>query len=289
MSERPSQALAPTTVSNSEEGSQDITISASGEMVAKTGKGMMWLARAAFESGMYSKAFPNQYAVFIAMAKGKELGLSPMASLDSIAVINGRPSVWGDAALALCQASGELLDMTEDFDGKDCAVCTITRKGRKSPITRRFSVEDAKRAGLWGKGGPWSQYPQRMLQLRARGFALRDAFADVLRGMPTVEEARDYDIIDTTGTARPETPALTATASAMTADGSGNFRTAFTADPPDEPEPEPAPKERKPRKAKPEPEPVVQDEPEIEPEVIEQEDDHGNDYDDEHAEGDDLF
>jgi len=65
------------------------------------------------------------------------------------------------------------------------------RKGRK-PVETRFSVEDAKRAGLWGKGGPWTAYPKRMLQMRARGFALRDAFPDVLKGMISVEEAQDY-------------------------------------------------------------------------------------------------
>ncbi len=52
--------------------------------------------------------------------------------------------------------------------------------------------KDAKRAGLWGKGGPWTAYPKRMLQMRARGFALRDAFPDVLKGMISVEEAQDY-------------------------------------------------------------------------------------------------
>ena len=71
------------------------------------------------------------------------------------------------------------------------AVCVAKRKGRK-PVTARFSVEDAKRAGLWGKQGPWSAYPKRMMQMRARGFALRDAFPDVLKGMITVEEAQDY-------------------------------------------------------------------------------------------------
>ena len=53
-------------------------------------------------------------------------------------------------------------------------------------------MADAKRAGLAGKSGPWTQYPRRMLQMRARGFALRDAFPDLLRGLVTAEEAMDY-------------------------------------------------------------------------------------------------
>jgi hypothetical protein len=72
------------------------------------------------------------------------------------------------------------------------ATCTAKRRGYPEPTTVRFSVADAKKAGLWGKSGPWTQYPRRMLQLRARGFALRDAFPDVLKGLVTAEEAQDY-------------------------------------------------------------------------------------------------
>ena len=52
-------------------------------------------------------------------------------------------------------------------------------------------MEDAKRAGLYGKQGPWQQYPKRMLQMRARAWALRDVFPDVLRGVHVAEEAQD--------------------------------------------------------------------------------------------------
>ena len=50
---------------------------------------------------------------------------------------------------------------------------------------------DAKKAGLWGKQGPWSQYPNRMLLMRARTYAYRDCFPDRMRGMLTAEEAHD--------------------------------------------------------------------------------------------------
>jgi len=72
------------------------------------------------------------------------------------------------------------------------AICEAKRKGYPTATVVQFSVADAKRAGLWGKAGPWTQYPRRMLQLRARGFALRDGFPDVLKGLVTAEEAQDY-------------------------------------------------------------------------------------------------
>jgi hypothetical protein len=131
----------------------------------------------------------------LAIQHGSEVGLSPMQSLQSIAVINGRPTIWGDAALALVQACPVCEYVREYMEGEGdnlTAVCEAKRQGYPSPSVSRFSVADAKKAGLWGKSGPWTQYASRMLQLRARGFALRNAFADALRGLVTAEEAQDY-------------------------------------------------------------------------------------------------
>jgi hypothetical protein len=131
----------------------------------------------------------------LAIQHGAEVGLSPMQSLQSIAVINGRPTIWGDAALALVQASPVCEYVRECTEGEGdnlTAVCEVKRRGYPSPTITRFSVADAKKAGLWGKSGPWQSYPQRMLALRSRGFALRNAFADALRGLITAEEAQDY-------------------------------------------------------------------------------------------------
>jgi hypothetical protein len=135
----------------------------------------------------------------LAIQHGSEVGLSPMQSLQSIAVINGRPTIWGDAALALVHASPvcEWVYETLDGDGDSMgAMCQCKRRGYEKPSVHVFTVADAKKAGLWGKSGPWTQYPKRMLQLRARGFALRDAFPDVLRGLVTAEEARDYVTVE---------------------------------------------------------------------------------------------
>jgi hypothetical protein len=132
--------------------------------------------------------------VLVAIQMGQELGLQPMQALQGIAVINGRPSVWGDAMLALVRGNSLCESLHEYFDGEGdslTAVCAITRKGEKANIVRRFSVADAKKASLWGKTGPWTNYPQRMLQMRARAWACRDAFPDVLKGISVAEEAQD--------------------------------------------------------------------------------------------------
>jgi hypothetical protein len=137
-------------------------------------------------------------ACMLAGQHGAELGLGPMQSLQCIAVVNGRPTVWGDAALALVQSSSVCEFVAEQVEGDGdamVATCEAKRRGYPKSTVVRFSVADAKKAGLWGKTGPWTQYPKRMLQLRARGFALRDAFPDVLKGLVTAEEAQDYPVV----------------------------------------------------------------------------------------------
>ncbi len=128
--------------------------------------------------------------VFLAIQMGAELGLAPMQSLQNITVINGKPSVYGDAALALVQCHPAYEWHKEFFDG-DTAVFQIKRKGNEVHEVR-FGTKDAKQAGLLGKQGPWTTYPERMKQWRARGFGLRDKFADALKGLITAEEAMDY-------------------------------------------------------------------------------------------------
>jgi hypothetical protein len=135
--------------------------------------------------------------VMIAIQWGHELGLQPLQSLQNISVINGKPNVYGDAALALVRSHPNCLGVKEWLEGegeKLTAYCCVTRAygDTVEKTTKSFSIADAKRARLWGRKGPWTEYPKRMLTMRARGFAIRDAFPDALKGMITREEAQDY-------------------------------------------------------------------------------------------------
>lgn len=155
----------------------------------------MEYAKLIASSAIVPKAYQGKPSdILVAVQMGAELGLKPIQALQNIAVINSRPSVYGDALLALVQVHPSFEDIKEWFDEKtNTAFCTVKRKNQ-SEHTVSFSSEDAKKAGLWGKSGPWSLYPKRMMQMRARGFALRDKFADALGGLITSEEAQDYPV-----------------------------------------------------------------------------------------------
>lgn len=138
--------------------------------------------------------------VLVAIQWGMEIGLQPMQAMQNIAVINGRPSIWGDAMIALVRACPAFEYINETQTDKE-ATCVIKRKGEPEAV-RTFSLEDARRAGLTGKSGPWTQYPKRMMQMRARSWALRDVFPDVLKGMICAEEALDSGPRDVTPVTR---------------------------------------------------------------------------------------
>ena len=144
------------------------------------------------KSNMVPKDFiGNPGNILVAVQWGMELGLQPMQAMQNIAVINGRPSLWGDSVIALVKASPTCEYIIEEV-GDDSATCRVKRRGEPEQ-ERSFSTADAKAAGLLGKQGPWSQYRKRMLQMRARSWALRDVFPDVLRGMPIAEEVMDTE------------------------------------------------------------------------------------------------
>ena len=146
-------------------------------------------------SDLVPKDFQRKPAnIMVAAQMGAELGLKPLQAIQNIAVINGRPAVWGDALLAIVRGHPECQGVREYTEGEGdrmIAICEVSRKGEEHPIRGEFSVDDAKAAGLWNKQGPWKQYPKRMLKLRARAFALRDGFADALRGIQVAEEVQD--------------------------------------------------------------------------------------------------
>jgi hypothetical protein len=149
------------------------------------------IAGIALEAGWLPDKW-NQKMGCAAIMHGAGLGMNPMAAVQRICIINGRPSVWGDAVPAIAISTGQLEDWKESITGEGdamVATCTVKRRGIRTPMTATFSMADAKTAGLLGKG-TWKQYPRRMLTMRAR-VAFRDLFADAFVGLYIAEEVQD--------------------------------------------------------------------------------------------------
>lgn len=158
-------------------------------------EGAYRIANVVVTAGMAPKTLNSVEKAMVAILHGLEVGLTPMNALQSIAVINGRPTIWGDGAIGLIRASGLLEYMHERFEGEGntlTAVCIVKRKGEPKEIRGEFSWSDVLCAHLNAKEGPWQTYPRRMMQMRAR-WPLRDVFADVLKGLALKEEVEDMD------------------------------------------------------------------------------------------------
>ena len=162
----------------------------------------MWrFAEAVARSGIAPRGLAKPEQILVALQYGAELGLKPMQALATVMVVNGRATLWGDGMLAVAQASGLLEDIKEAIDGSPekleamAAVCEVKRRGRPTPVRVAFGWRDAKLAGLTGKD-TYKQHPGRMLKARARAFALRDAFPDVLCGIISTDEAHDLPDVE---------------------------------------------------------------------------------------------
>lgn len=137
----------------------------------------------------------NPADILVIVQCGHELGLRPMTSLQNMMIVNNRPSIYGDAMLAVCMRTiGQkhgFIDCIEVYESSTGEwTCTILRDGRE-PIIRTFTMQEAKDAGYLSKPGAWQTNRKRMMQFRPRSFGLRDMFPDILKGVPTIEEMQD--------------------------------------------------------------------------------------------------
>lgn len=148
----------------------------------------------------YSKALaasdllPKQYRgapanVLVALEYGAALGLAPMAAIQGIHVVEGKPTASAQLIGALVRNAGHRLRVTGD---NDQAVAVIVRSDDPDfEFRAEWTMERAKQAGLAGKA-VWKQYPAAMLKARAITEVARDACPEVLSGVAYTDEELDH-------------------------------------------------------------------------------------------------
>lgn len=156
-----------------------------------------------------------QASIFTAMQMGAEVGLSPMASIQNIAVINGKAAIYGHAQTGIVIKSGKLNKLIVSYEGEEkenldnsfkCVVYAerINGTGEVTNTSKEFSMGDAARAGLLDKDF-WIKYPKDMLAARAKSRVWRELFPDVLHGLAcTVEELEESTVKNIKPTAKSE-------------------------------------------------------------------------------------
>lgn len=137
---------------------------------------------------------------------GAELGIPPMASIRSIHLIDGKPVLSADAMAGLCLRNRdvcEYLTLVVSTDAK--ATYRAKRKGAPEPVEISFTIEQAKIAGLVGKGN-WAKYPAAMLRARAMSAIARAVFPDLVGNLYDSDELEPAPVekhVDSTATEAP--------------------------------------------------------------------------------------
>ena len=155
-------------------------------------------ARALAGSGL----LPTQYRakpenILFALEYGETLGITAMAAIQGIHVIDGKPTASGQLIAALVREAGHRLRITGDDEH---AVAEITRRDDPAFTFRaEWTIARAKQAGLTGKG-TWAKHPGQMLKWRAVTEVARDACPEVIFGLSTADEAANFTA-DTLATA----------------------------------------------------------------------------------------
>jgi len=146
------------------------------------------LAKQLITSGALPSSIKNAAQMMMVMMAGYEAGMTPMESINSYYIVNGKVTIWGDAVIRQLRRHGWQIEWVESTD----VVATVKINDGKQTHEESYTIEDAKVSGLVGKG-TWKQYPKEMLRHKAIGRAVRFTCPEVLGGFYLKEELDDVD------------------------------------------------------------------------------------------------
>lgn len=179
-----------------------------GDFVAENMEAQFYVAQEFYRSRLYThitEGLDQRDAIsrlMIVIANGRRMNIGAHASCSYTYILKGKLCMYGDQVVAAVRLArypsgkpkARKLWPTYSQDGNKCvySVERLHEDGEIEVVTGEFSMDDAKASGLLGKD-TWKGNPKRMLLNRARAFALRDAFADVLNGVSVYEELQDLE------------------------------------------------------------------------------------------------
>lgn len=133
------------------------------------------------QSSLLPKDLANKPAnVLAAMLYGQELGLAPMQAINSIYVVNGRPTISAQLWVALARRAGHKVRVVEETP-ESCTVEVERSDDQGHPTRVTYTLDQAKAAKLTGKD-VWTGHRAAMLYARAVSTACRRACPEIALG-----------------------------------------------------------------------------------------------------------
>lgn len=151
------------------------------------------MARAIAGSGLFGVKTPDQAFALMLIAQAE--GRHPATVAQEYDIIQGRPALKSQAALARFQAAGGSIRWTERTDVA-CEAEFVHPQGGKLSI--RWTMERAQAAQLTGKDN-WRKFPAQMLSARVVSEGVRAVFPACLSGLYLAEEVQDFATVDEAG------------------------------------------------------------------------------------------
>ena len=130
--------------------------------------------------------------------RGRELGLPPMAALNSLFVINGKTGMAAETMLALVRKNPQCISIEWAETNGRIATLEYMRKGMTKPRKFSFTLQQAQAAGV----GNLAKWPDAMLRARCASALVRAEFSDVMVGgiydttsgeLPGMEEPKEIN------------------------------------------------------------------------------------------------
>ena len=191
-----------------EEVKQEVVVKENRNMVANLENGIysssdtfqlaFQMAKGLSQSTLVPQQFQNNPAnCLIALEQSNRLNISPMAVMQNLYIVQGKPSFSSSFIIGLINASGkydmELQFDEEEKDGKPYACTCWTEKDGRKVTGIKITMDMAEKEG-WSKknGSKWLTIPQVMLRYRAASFFARMNCPELSIGLYSKEELDDF-------------------------------------------------------------------------------------------------
>lgn len=144
----------------------------------------------------------GEAGIFAIVQKANSLGINPLEALNgSMYFVQGKVELSSIMMAKLIRAKGHSITLDKNSNNEIC-ILHGKRKDNGDTWKVSFSIEDAKRAGIYKQGGPWSKYPDTMCYNRALSKLARQLFPDEIGNCYIEGEIRDapplYDNVEET-------------------------------------------------------------------------------------------
>jgi hypothetical protein len=137
------------------------------------------------KSGYFQDAKDAAQAV-VKIQAGRELGFGPVYSMTKIYIVKGKIAVSAETLGAMVKRSGRYDYAVKKLDDEEC-ILFFTDNGKEA-YTSKFTMADARRAGIISPGSGWEKWPRAMLMSKALSQGARIVCPHVIAGVYTPED-----------------------------------------------------------------------------------------------------